>query len=229
MALAPGIEQALIDIVGRDHVRFDPNLTRRYSGRACALIHAVPDAVVFPGSTAEVLEVLRGAYTCGVPVVERSATWNRSAATALLAGGIVLALDRMNRILDFDAREAVARIQPGVSAEQLHAATAAAGVRTIRADGGAGGDAAGGWPHCRVLGLEAVLPTGKIARAGGGLLASDVDNRQFAQLVVGHDGTLAVITELTLALVATRTLDTVGAAATLPPASGPMVSHTNEE
>lgn len=227
MALAPGIEQALIDIVGRDHVRFDPNLTRRYAGRPCALIHAVPDAVVFPGSTAEVSEVLRGAYTCGVPVVERSATGNRSGATALLAGGIVLALDRMNRILDIDAREAVARIQPGVSAEQLHAATTAAGVPTIpvRAEG----EAAGGWPHGRVLGLEAVLPTGKIARAGGGLLASDVDNRQFAQLVVGHDGTLAVITELTLALAATRTFDTVGPAATLPPASGPMVSHTNEE
>lgn len=53
MALAPGIGQALIDIVGRDHVRLDPNLTRRYSGRPCALIHAVPDAVVYPGSTAE--------------------------------------------------------------------------------------------------------------------------------------------------------------------------------
>lgn len=211
MALAPGIGEALVDIVGRDHVWLDPNVTRRYACRPCALIQLVPDAVVFPGSTAEVSEVLRGAHACGVPVVERSATWTRSGGMVLLAGGIVLALDRMNRIVDINGAEGIARIQPGVCAEQLHAAAAAFGVRGVP-DWGcdpAGREAAFD-PHSRVLGLEAVLPSGEIVRTGGGLLAGDVDDRQFLRLVAGPDGMRAVITEVTLALDPSRTFAVPG-------------------
>lgn len=213
MALTPGIGQALADIVGRDHVWLDPNVTRRYACRPCALIQVVPDAVVFPGSTAEVSEVLRGAHACGVPVVERSATCNRSGGMVLLAGGIVLALDRMNRILDINGADGIARIQPGVCAERLHSAAAAAGVRDIP-DWGcdrAGREAALD-PHSRVLGLEAVLPSGEIVRTGGGLLAGEVDDRLFARLLTGPDGMLAVITEVTLALDPSRPFAYLGLA-----------------
>lgn len=77
-----------------------PNVTSRYGCRQFGLIHAVPDVVVFPGSTTEVAEVLRGAYACGIPVVQRLATRYLSGGMIVLTGGIVLALDRMNRIIE---------------------------------------------------------------------------------------------------------------------------------
>lgn len=100
MTLASGIGAALSDIVGREHVHVAPNVTSRYGCRQFGLIHAVPDVVVFPGSTTEVAEVLRGAYACGIPVVQRLATRYLSGGMIVLTGGIVLALDRMNRIIE---------------------------------------------------------------------------------------------------------------------------------
>lgn len=223
MAVAPGIGEALVDIVGRDNVCLDPNVTRRYACRLSELVHAVPDAVVFPSSTAEVSDLLRGAYACGVPIVPRSAASYGNGAMILHEGGIVLALDRMNRIIDTNAADGLARIQPCVSPTQLQSAAARLGVRYAlaanldgetpeRVGASGGGSAVAVAAQCRVLGLEAVLPSGEIARTGGGLLAREVDERQLARLLACPDGTLAVITELTLALDPARAFPYLGLA-----------------
>lgn len=197
MALASGFTRALWGIVGRDYLSVDPGLTRRFSCCPSSFLRATPDAVVFPASTGEVAESLRGAAVWGVPVVQRCATSHVSAALAVRSGGIVLALDRMNQILDLDAGKGIAQVQPGVTADQLLSTYRESADDT---EGGRFGNDAQGVGDWRVIGLEVVSPTGRIARTGADLLAAPVDEPAFRQLLAGPDGTFAVITELTLAL-----------------------------
>jgi glycolate oxidase len=113
------VAQAMADIVGPENLETDPAVLRRYTAPVSAVLEAVPDAVVHPASTAEVAEIVRGANALGIPVVPRETRGNLSAALMLQSGGIVVALDRMNRILELDVVDGLARIQPGVSAATL--------------------------------------------------------------------------------------------------------------
>lgn len=198
MTLAPGISTALVDIVGDGHVCFDLAVRRRYGCGFGDVPSAVPDAVVFPASTGEVSELLRGARACGVPIVHRWAARSPAGSVLLGVGGIELSLERMDRIIDVDLANGIARIQPHVTAAQLRSATGFAhqDPAEMPADARGGELAAGGL----ILGVEAVLATGEIVRTGGGLLARDLGERELAALLAGPDGTLAVITELIVAL-----------------------------
>lgn len=203
MALAPGIRAALVDIVGGDHVSFDPAVRRRYGCGLSDLFSAVPDVVVFPASTGEVSELMRGAHACGVPIAHRRAAASPAGAVLLGPGGIVLSLERMNRIIDIALDDGIARVQPHVTAEQLRSAA-----RFVQRDlpelpVDAVGDqlASETW----ILGVEAVLPTGAIVRPGGSALARGLGDGDAAALLARPDGTLAVITELTVVLDPART------------------------
>ncbi|MFP8882542.1 FAD-binding oxidoreductase [Streptomyces mangrovi] len=204
----------LAAIVGRDHVRTDDGALAAYARDATPLFHARPQAVVLPGSTDEVAAVLRYATERGVPVVPRGAGSNLCAATVPLRGGIVMVLTRLDRILEVSPAELLARVQPGVTTAALADAAAREGLlyapdpgsRTVSTVGGNVATCAGGLRGLKygvtrnhVLGLEAVLPTGEVIRTGGRLW-KDVAGYDLTRLLTGSEGTLAVITEATVAL-----------------------------
>lgn len=214
MELPAGVVDALTHIVGAHGVRLAPGELAAYARDATPLFHATPDIVVFPKTTEQVADVLRLATVHHIPVVPRGAGSNLCAATVPLTGGIVLALTRMTQILEVNSDELLARAQPGVTTARLADAAAAQqllyvpdpGSRTTSTVGGNVATCAGGLRGLKygvtrnyVLGLEAVLPTGEVIRTGGRLW-KDVAGYDLTRLLTGSEGTLAVITEVTVAL-----------------------------
>lgn len=214
MSLAGDVVRELERIVGPDHVRTAPGDVEPFTRDATPLFRGVPDAVVWPGSSAEVADVLRLATEHRIPVVPRGAGSNLCAATVVLTGGIVLVLTRMDRILEVSPEELLARAEPGVTTAALATAAAAHGLlyapdpgsRTVSTVGGNVATCAGGLRGLKygvtrnyVLGVEAVLPTGEVIRTGGRLW-KDVAGYDLTRLLTGSEGTLAVLTEVTVAL-----------------------------
>lgn len=208
------VRAALRSIVGDAHYREADGELVPFSRDATPLFTARPDAVVFPADTREVSAVLELATRHGVPVVPRGAGSNLCAATVALRGGIVLALTRLDRILEIAPAELLARVQPGVTSATLAEAASLDGLlwapdpgsRTVATIGGTIATNAGGLRGLKygvtrdhVLGLEAVLPTGEVVRTGG-RLHKDVAGYDLTRLLTGSEGTLAVITEATVAL-----------------------------
>ncbi|MGA8114209.1 MAG: FAD-linked oxidase C-terminal domain-containing protein [Actinocatenispora sp.] len=225
-ATPPGLADRLAAIVGADHVRTAPGELEVYARDATPLFHQRPDVVVLPGSTDEVAAVLRLATELGVPVVPRGAGSNLCAATVPLRGGIVLVLTRLTEILEVSAPELLARVQPGVSTQQLAAAAAELGLlyvpdpgsRVVSTVGGNVATCAGGLRGLKygvtrnyVLGLEVVLPTGEVIRTGGRLW-KDVAGYDLTRLMTGSEGTLGVITEVTVALLPAPAVTRTGVA-----------------
>lgn len=201
-------------IVGAEYVFRAPGELEPYARDATPLFHALPQAVVLPGSTKEIAEILRWASTNGVPVVPRGAGSSLSAGTIPVRGGIVLATTRMNQIIEVAADEMLARAQAGVTTAALAEAVAGHGLcyppdpGSFRVSTIAGNVAtcAGGLRGLKygvtrnyILGLEVVLATGEIIRTGGRLW-KDVAGYDLTRLLTGSEGTLAVITEVTVAL-----------------------------
>ncbi len=174
----------------------------------------IPTAVVRPGSTDEVRQILELADSLQVPVIARGTGTGLSGASRPLEGGIVVAFDRMNRIVEVDTANQVAVVQPGVTLGELDAA-----LRSLRlmypvypgemgaSLGGNVATNAGGMRAIRygvtrhhVLGLEVVLPGGEVIRTGGRFVKSS-SGYDLTQLIIGSEGTLALVTEVTLKLV----------------------------
>lgn len=180
----------------------------------CLTVPAVrPLAVVRPTSTAEVAAVVALCDARGVRVTARGSGSGLSGAAVGEAGGIVMAFDRMNRILDLDTVNHVAVVQPGVTLAQLDEAAAAVGLvypvepgEPGASIGGTVATNAGGMRAVRygvtrhhVLGLELVLADGTVLRTGGKLVKLSTGT-DLTQLVIGSEGTLALVTEVVLGL-----------------------------
>jgi glycolate oxidase len=173
------------------------------------LAPVVPRALVRPGSTDEVSEVLRVASEHRVPVIARGSGTGLSGAATPEADGILLAFDRMNRIREIDTENQVAVVEPGVTLEQLNAALLPLGLtypvspgeQTASLGGNVGTNAGGmravryGVTRQHVLGLEIVLADGRVLRTGGKYVKSS-SGYDLTQLLIGSEGTLAVTTEV---------------------------------
>ncbi|MGA2925578.1 MAG: FAD-linked oxidase C-terminal domain-containing protein [Solirubrobacteraceae bacterium] len=209
------LRRALEQAVGRAHVRDDPGTLVTYSTDSTPLQRGHPELVVFPQSTEQVAAVLALANEARMPVVPRGSGTNLSGGTVALHGGIVLVLTRMNRLLELSEADLVAVCQPGVRTIELAQAAAAKGLlfppdpgsHTTATLGGNVAECAGGLRALKygvtrdyVLGVQAVLPTGEVIRSGGRLV-KDVAGYDLRRLLCGSEGTLAVMTELTLRLV----------------------------
>ncbi|MGE3288633.1 MAG: FAD-binding oxidoreductase [Pseudonocardia sp.] len=214
MSLDRGVIAELEAIVGAEHVRTAPGDVEPYSRDATPVFRGTPDAVVFPRTAEEVAAVLRLATRHHIPVTPRGAGSNLCAATLAEQGGVVLVLTRMDTILEISSDELLARVEAGVSTAALAEAAAAKGLlyapdpgsRTVSTVGGNVATCAGGLRGLKygvtrnyVLGATAVLPTGEVIRTGGRLW-KDVAGYDLTRLLTGSEGTLGVLTELTVAL-----------------------------
>jgi glycolate oxidase len=213
--VTPGIVAALQEIVGRDAVLTNPEALEPYSHDETVGLRAAPEVVVRVTSAQRVAEVLRLAQRERVPVTPRGAGYGLSGGAVPLYGGIVLSTERMNRILEIDRENLMVTVEPGVITGEIHRAVEAEGLfyppdpaslDSCSIGGniaeGAGGPRAVKYGTTRdyVCGLEAVLPSGEIITCGGKLV-KDVTGYNLIQLLIGSEGTLAVVTKIVLRLV----------------------------
>jgi glycolate oxidase len=173
-----------------------------------------PEAVVRAESAEDVQAVLRLATRLRVPVVPVGARSGKSGGSLALHGGIALSLERMNRILEIRPEDLVARVEPGVITGVLQAEVEKHGLfyppdpnsLDLCSIGGNVAENAGGPRALKygvtreyVLGLTAVLPSGELLRLGRRSIKG-VAGYDLTALLVGSEGTLAVVTEVTLKL-----------------------------
>ncbi len=172
-----------------------------------------PAAVVRPASTGEVARVLALANEHRVPVTARGSGTGLSGACIPQPDGVVVSFERMTSILEIDTENHVAVVQPGVTLEQLDAATREhdlvypvfPGEYSASLGGNVATNAGGmravkyGVTRHQVLGVEAVLANGDVIRSGGKFVKATT-GYDLTQLVTGSEGTLALVTEATLRL-----------------------------
>lgn len=205
---------ALVAAVGADHVRTDGESCLAYG--TDALKRGVPaDVVVFPADTAQVSAIAQVCQADGVPLVPRGAGTGYTGGAVPSHGGVVLSLERMNRILEIDEANLVAIVEPGVLTGDLQDAVEKLGLfyppdpasLRISSIGGNVAECAGGPRAFKygttkryVLGLQAVLPSGEIIETGGKVV-KNVVGYDLTGLLVGSEGTLAIVTRIVLRLV----------------------------
>jgi glycolate oxidase len=193
----------------------DIDSLERYAHDASEAVAPMPpSAVVRVASTAEVSAVMEAAHAHRVPVTPRAAGTGRVGGAVPMAGGIVLALERMNSIRGIEAGDSLAVVEPGVVTGELHRAVESEGLfyppdpnswESCTLGGNiatnAGGPRAFGYGVTRdyVLGLEAVMADGSVMQVGR-RTRKGVTGYDLVGLLVGSEGTLGVITEATVRL-----------------------------
>lgn len=212
--LSQSVIGKLREIVGDDHVAQEKQDRICYSYDATQM-EFIPDAVVFPADAREISRILRLANSERIPVFPRGAGSGFSGGSLPKGGGIVLVTTRMNRILRIDEDNLIAQVEPGVITGDLQDAVEKLGLfyppdpASLRFStiGGNVAECAGGPRAMKygvtkdyVLGLEVVLPTGAIITTGGETFKGVV-GYDLTKLVCGSEGTLGIITSITLRLV----------------------------
>lgn len=172
-----------------------------------------PLCIVRPADTREVAAVVRVAARHGTPLTPRGAGTGLSGACVPSSGGIVISFERMASVLEIDTANHVAVVQPGLTLAELDVAAAAHGlifaVRPGTDAASLGGNIATnaggmraikyGVTRSNVLGLEAVTGAGSVIRSGGRYV-KNTSGYDLTQLLIGSEGTLALVTEATLRL-----------------------------
>lgn len=194
--------QRLIDALGADAVKTQPEDLSVYAFDAYSQ-GRMPKAVVLPSSTLDVAAAVKIAKDCGEPIVPRGAGTGLCGGAIPAEGGVVFSFARMNRLLQLDARNRRALVQPGLINLQLSTQTAHAGLfyapdpssQKASTIGGNIGTNAGG-PHClsygttvnHVLGLE-------IVDENGDVLHTSVEDTGYdlTGVLVGSEGTLGIV------------------------------------
>lgn len=184
-----------------------------YSTDGTKLVFA-PDAVIFPSTAEQTAHILRLATERGIPVIPRGGGTGMSGGSLPVHGGLVLSLEHMDRILKIDRENLVAKVEPGFITAHLQEAVEKVGLFYppdpasihISTIGGNVAECAGGLRAVKygvtrdyVLGLTVVLPTGDILQTGVETMKG-VAGYDLTHLIVGSEGTLAVITSITLRL-----------------------------
>jgi glycolate oxidase len=204
----------LAGIVGPGQVLTGTEIHDDYShDEALTATARLPLALVRPGCTEEVARILAVAEGGRIPVVARGSGTGLSGASVPRPDGILVSFERMNQILEIDRENHVAVVQPGVTLEQLDAVTAGYGLvypvfpgeNSASLGGNVATNAGGmraikyGVTRHQVLGLEAVLAGGEVIRTGGKYVKSST-GYDLTQLIVGSEGSLALVTEATVKL-----------------------------
>ncbi len=214
MELTSAFVADLKQAIGAEHVREDRRSLEEYSTDALGIAHP-PDLVVAPANTREVSSIARLCNEHRVPLVVRGAGTGYTGGAVPTAGGVVLSMERLNRILEIDDANLLAIVEPNVVTGDLQRAVEQVGLfyppdpasLDRSSIGGNVAECAGGPRAFKygttkryVLALEAVLPTGEIVRTGSKAV-KNVVGYDLTQLLVGSEGTLAIITAVTLRLI----------------------------
>ncbi|HVJ27591.1 MAG TPA: FAD-binding protein, partial [Vicinamibacterales bacterium] len=189
--LPPGFFDGLAAIVGESHVRSDSTSLVTYGTDALKRGHPA-EAVVLPADTSQVAKIVAHCAEHRVPFVPRGAGTGYTGGAVPVNGGVVISLERMNRILEIDEANLLAVVEPNVITGELQTAVEAVGLfyppdpasLHMSTIGGNVAECAGGPRAFKygttkqyVLGLEAVLPTGEVIETGGKVVKN----------VVGYD------------------------------------------
>jgi glycolate oxidase len=204
------LAQKLESIVGKGNVVHTRTGLLMYENGA-SLNRSLPDAVAFAASTNQVSELVNFANREGIFFLPRGSGTNLSGGTVPVRGGIIIELSRMNRILEIDIDNQRAVVEPGVFNLTLQEALSPLGYyyapdpasQKVSTLGGNVGENSGG-PLClkygvttnHVLGLEVVLPNGKVVEMGGKAL--EYPGYDLKGIMVGSEGTLGIVTKITV-------------------------------
>lgn len=212
--LDPLLAGRLREILGEAGVRLDAADRERWGRDETEDLVFPPDAVVLPESTEQVAAVLRLAHDEGVPVTPRGGGTGLSGGALPVRGGWVLSVERMRRILALDRDDQTMLVEAGATTAAVHRAAEEAGLlyppdpgsSELCCIGGNVAEDAAGPRSCRygttrrwVLGLQTVLIDGTVLELGGAN-RKDVTGYNLVQLLVGSEGTLAVVTRALLRL-----------------------------
>ncbi|MPZ84273.1 MAG: FAD-binding protein [Actinophytocola sp.] len=204
----------LAEIVGAEHVLSGDAIGEDYTHDETLTVEPTrPAHVVRPAGAEEVAAILTLAAATGTPVTARGSGTGLSGSATPRADGVLVSFERMNKILEIDTENHVAVVQPGVTLADLEARTAEVGMvypvypgELSASLGGNVNTNAGGMRAVKygvtrhhVLGLQAVLPTGEVVRTGGKFVKAST-GYDLTQLIVGSEGTLALVTEAVLKL-----------------------------
>jgi glycolate oxidase len=206
--------RALENIVGSAGILGDPNDLLTYESDGLARLKAKPGCVVLPDSAEEVQQIVRLCHAHKVPFIARGHGTGLSGGALPRPDAVLIGLSRLNRIIDVDIPNQRITVEPGVINLDVTRRVASSGYyyapdpssQQICSIGGNVAENSGG-AHClkygftvhHVLGLEAVLPTGEMVHLGGPAL--DPPGLDLVGALVGSEGTLAVVTKVTLRIV----------------------------
>ncbi|MHC4861256.1 MAG: FAD-binding oxidoreductase, partial [Planctomycetota bacterium] len=204
----------LVMVVGERFVITTHDELEPYSHDETQGLAAFPEVVVRPGSTEEVSKVLSLAWEAGVSVTPRGAGTGKSGAAVPTESSLVLSLERLNRILEIDPANGFAVVEPGVITEELQGAAEEHGLfyapdpaskgschvgGNIQTNAGGMRAVKYGVTSDHVYGLTFVLPNGQVIESGGKNV-KDSSGYGLARMIVGSEGTLAVVTQAILRL-----------------------------
>ena len=211
--LKPSVVKKLKGIVGSDNLYTSPEELLVYSYDATRR-ESLPWAVARPVSADEISKILVLANQELFPVVPRGAGTGMSGGSVPIAGGLVLSLERMNRILEIDENDLIAVVEPGVVTGDLQREVEARGLfyppdpasSKFCTIGGNVAECAGGLRAAKygvtrdyVLALDVVMPDGEIIKTGARTLKT-VAGYDLTRLIVGSEGTLGIATRIILKL-----------------------------
>src|SRR5580700_1860272 len=210
-----GMEEHLVSefvrILGPGAVLHEPLQLLTYECDGLPHLRCTPALVVLPSSAAEVQAVVRLCNQEGIPFVARGHGTGLSGGALPTPGSVVIAMSRLNRILDVDIANRRVTLEPGVTNLEITRAVASHGYyyapdpssQQVCSIGGNVAENSGG-AHClkygftvhHVLGIDAVLPNGELVRLGGTL--ADTPGPDLLGLIVGSEGTLGIATSVTV-------------------------------
>ncbi len=208
------MEAALRKLLGSEHVLTEPEDILPYGFDGTAVLKQRPLAVVFPADAAQVSAIIDLCREHKVPVVSRGSGTGLSGGSVPVAGGIVLCLQRMNRILELDQRNLTMFVEAGVITQSIFEAADAVGLfyppdpgsMKISTIGGNVAENSGGLRGLKygvtrdyVMGMEVVLADGTITWLGNKCV-KDVAGYTLKDLFVGSEGTLGIVTRVLLKL-----------------------------
>jgi glycolate oxidase len=199
----------LTNICGPGYVLREPIQLLTYECDALPHLRETPAVVVLPGSAVDVQRVVRACHAAGVPFVARGHGTGLSGGALPVPGGVVIGLARLNRVLDIDIPNQRVTVEPGVTNLEITKRVAPQGYyyapdpssQQVCSIGGNVAENSGG-AHClkygftvhHVLEVEAVLPNGDLVRIGSS--TPDAPGPDLLGLMVGSEGTLAVVTKV---------------------------------
>ena len=214
MSFSTNTLRRLAEIVGAANVQHSPEERIAYSYDATPMLARQPEAIVFVESTQQICDVMKLANAEGFKVVPRGSGTNLSGGTIHMENCAVLVTVKMDKILEIDARNLTALVEPGVLTARIDEAAGAHGLFyppdpgsiKISTIGGNVAENSGGLRGLKygvtrdyVLGLEVVLPMGELLQCGTKCV-KDVAGYSLKDLFIGSEGTLGIITRILLKL-----------------------------